>query len=322
MTTLLKAALLLLFVYQVLAGSSILSGVAWFDDQGNRIEAHGGGWLLVGKTYYWYGESQKTSSLNNHGVNCYSSVDLLNWHFEGQILHQQNITKVSQPGPYVVERPKVIYNSNTKLFVLWFHLDTANYGMRQVGVATSLTPNGVFQFVRGFQPDGLGSLDMTVYQDTDGSAYHIRSVQNQYVGISKLSADYLNTTGIISQIPEAREGPAMFKYNSQYYLVTSHLSGWAPNAMEMFVGGSTVNGAKWTSLGNPTSSATSFDSQSTNVLVYPYGNGKELIIYQGDRWNEAGPGGLLNATYIWLPIVPGTGDSFSVTWEGSWALPS
>jgi hypothetical protein len=300
--------------------TAIDSGVPWYDDQGHRIEAHGGGWLVVGNTYYWYGESQKTSELSTHGVTCYSSSDLLNWHYEGMILYQQNITGVSEPGPYVVERPKVVYNTNTKLYVLWFHLDNSGYGLRQVGVATSPNPTGIFHFVRGFQPDGLQSLDMTVYQDSDGSAYHIRSVANQYVGISKLSADYLNTTGIISTIGEAREGPAMFKFKGEYYLVTSHLSGWAPNPMEMFAGGSTLAGAKWVSLGNPTNDPTTFDSQSTNVLLFPYGNGQTEIIYQGDRWNEAGPGGLLNATYIWLPITP-SGSSFTVPWEGSWKLP-
>jgi len=312
---------LLFVVTQVLASvSKIESGVPWYDDRGNRIEAHGGGFLLVGGTYYWYGESQKTSSLTNHGVNCYSSKDLLNWHFEGMILYQQNITGVSQPGPYVVERPKVIYNSNSKTYVLWFHLDTSSYGLRQVGVAISPTPNGVFKFVRGFEPDGLQSLDMTVYQDTDGSAYHIRSVANTYVGISKLSSDYLNTTGIISTIGEAREGPAMFKYKNIYYLVTSHLSGWAPNAMEMFSGGTSLNGAKWTSLGNPSGSSTTYNSQSTNVLLFPYGSGQVDIIYQGDRWNEAGPGGLLNATYIWLPLEA-SGSSFTVPWQAAWTLP-
>eukprot|EP00026_Physarum_polycephalum_P010645 Phypoly_transcript_10814.p1 GENE.Phypoly_transcript_10814~~Phypoly_transcript_10814.p1 ORF type:complete len:324 (+),score=24.19 Phypoly_transcript_10814:90-1061(+) len=300
--------------------TTIDSGVPWYDDQGNRIEAHGGGWTLVGSTYYWYGESQKTDDLTTHGVTCYSSIDLLNWHYEGMMLYQQNITHVSEPGPYIVERPHVVYNANTKLYVLWFHLDNAAYEMRQVGIATSPTPTGPFQFLGGFQPDGQQSLDMTVYQDTDGSAYLIRSVGNVFVGISKLSDDYLNTTGIISSISEQREGPAMFKFKDQYYLVTSHLSGWAPNPMELFMGGPVLDGAKWVSLGNPTNDATTFNSQSTNVLEYPYGNGQTLLIYQGDRWNDDGPGGLLNATYVWLPIIPNA-SNFTISWADSWKLP-
>ena len=85
-----------------------------------------------GKTYFWYGESQKNNNESTHGVNCYSSADLvctlsylllapsslshssfllffivliisqLNWHFEGMILYQQDITHVSEAGPYIV----------------------------------------------------------------------------------------------------------------------------------------------------------------------------------------------------------------------------
>ena len=32
-------------------------------------------------------------------------------------------TPASPVGPFVVERPKVLYNNMTKKFVLWFHLD-------------------------------------------------------------------------------------------------------------------------------------------------------------------------------------------------------
>jgi len=290
--------------------------VPWYDTNGNRIEAHSAGLLQVGNTFYWYGETKKVNDLSQHGVNCYSSTDLYNWKFEGQVLAQQDIKGVSAAGPYIVERPKVIYNAKTKNYVLWFHLDTASYSLRNAGIALSTTPTGHFSFVKGFQPDGHGALDQTVYLDDDGAAYHIRSVDNQYLGISKLTDDFLNTTGgIISRTQDAREGPAVFKYNGIYYLVTSHLSGWAPNAMDMFSGGKALHGATWTSLGNPTNDATSFNSQSTDVWIY-----KNTIIYLGDRWNDSGPGGLLNATYIWLPIIP-SGNTFKINWEASWQLP-
>lgn len=29
-----------------------------------------------------------------------------------------------------------------------------------------------------------------------------------------------------------------------------------------------------------------------------------LLIYYGDRWNAVGPGGVANASYVWLPLVP------------------
>jgi len=302
-------------------GSVIVNGAPWFDDTGKRIEAHGLGLLkdpASGK-YYWYGESYKASAASTHGINCYSSTDLVHWHFERESLLNQDI-KVSQPGPYVVERPKVVYNANTKKYVMWFHLDSSSYSLRNVGVAVADAPTDHFTFVRGFKPDNAGSLDMGLYADDDGSVYLIRSVENSYVGISKLTNDYLDSAGMVSKIDQAREGPAIFKMNGTYYLVSSHLTGWAPNAMDAFKTGKSLNGAVWTSIGNPTGSGDSFDSQSTFVLSYTQPDGHQMIVYQGDRWNEAGPGGLGNATYIWLPITAQADGSFKVNWVSSWDL--
>ena len=46
----------------------------WNDTQDNRIEAHAAGLLQAEDgLWYWYGESKKTSSLADHGVNAYRS---------------------------------------------------------------------------------------------------------------------------------------------------------------------------------------------------------------------------------------------------------
>jgi hypothetical protein len=39
-------------------------------------------------------------------------------------------------------------------------------------------------------------------QDEDSAAYLVRSVDNKFAGISRLSADYLTPTGIISKGPK------------------------------------------------------------------------------------------------------------------------
>ena len=50
----------------------------WNDTAGNRIEAHSAGMLRAPDgRWYWYGESAKTSSLEDHGVTCYSAADIL-----------------------------------------------------------------------------------------------------------------------------------------------------------------------------------------------------------------------------------------------------
>jgi hypothetical protein len=71
---------------------------------------------------------------------------------------------------------------------------------------------------------------MNLYEDKRGGVingvYFVRSCNNQYVGISKLTDDYLNTTGITSTIGEAREGHAVFfNRNNHYYMMISHLTG-------------------------------------------------------------------------------------------------
>lgn len=47
----------------------------------------------------------------------------------------------------VVERPKVIYNKKTKKFVLWAHIESANYGKAASGVAVSDSPIGPFKYL-------------------------------------------------------------------------------------------------------------------------------------------------------------------------------
>jgi hypothetical protein len=76
-------------------------------------------------------------------------------------------------------RPKVLFNDATKEYVMWFHLDTSDYQYRHAGVATSSNPAGPFVFAYALQPDGIPSLDMSLFKDPlDGTAYFIRSCDN------------------------------------------------------------------------------------------------------------------------------------------------
>ena len=70
-----------------------------------------------------------------------------------QIIAQKDIpvpTGGSQ-GPFIVERPKVLFNPRTKKFVCWFHLDTAGYKFRHVGIFEADKPTGPFLFVHALQ---------------------------------------------------------------------------------------------------------------------------------------------------------------------------
>ena len=302
------------------------NGIPWNDTDGKSIQAHSAGILIdpFDGSYWWYGESIKTSDLLDHGVNCYHSKDLLHWSNMGPVLGQPQVQIKGLPGPYVIERPKVVWNTVTQRFVMWFHLDSIDYRYRYTGVATSPTPNDTFTFVQAFQPDGIPSLDMNLYEDKrDGSvqgAYLVRSCDNQYVGISRLTDDYLNTTGLTSTIGEAREGHAVFHRHSNYYMMTSHLTGWAPNPAELFISDrDSLQDAKWISLGNPADSDATFDTQSTFVLPFPSTKypGTQFFIYMGDRWDAPE---LLNASYIWLPYTFNSDTNVTLEWRDQWSL--
>ncbi|CAF1526765.1 unnamed protein product, partial [Rotaria sp. Silwood1] len=82
------------------------------------------------------------------------------------------------------------------------------------------TPNGKFTFLNAFQPDGIPSLDMNLYEENKENeivsrVYLVKYCNNQYVGIKK---DML-----------------FVNRNNRYYMMTSHLTGWAPNAAELFI---------------------------------------------------------------------------------------
>lgn len=131
--------------------NTIYPSELWLDNQGQHINAHGGGLLYKEGTYYWYGEHKcDTTTRAMVGVTCYSSTDLVNWKNEGIALPVSNDETNDIASGCVLERPKVIFNEKTNQYVMWFHLELrgAGYASARAGVAVSDTPTGPFQFIR------------------------------------------------------------------------------------------------------------------------------------------------------------------------------
>ena len=130
--------------------STIRPGEVWPDEDGNHINAHGGGVLKYGDTYYWFGEYKSEHTSNALvGVTCYASQDLLHWRNCGVAL-----SVTDEPGHdiergCVLERPKVIYNKVTKKFCMWFHLELKGrgYDAARYGVAVANRPEGPYKFL-------------------------------------------------------------------------------------------------------------------------------------------------------------------------------
>lgn len=142
-------------------------GVLWLDNKGVHINAHGGGVLLHNGVYYWFGEHKIEGDAGNiaHvGVHVYSSEDLYSWKDEGIALSVSDDPKSDIVKGSVIERPKVIYNAKTGLFVMWFHLELKGKGYlaARSGLAVASKPAGPYTFVRSLRPDaGVWPINVT-----------------------------------------------------------------------------------------------------------------------------------------------------------------
>lgn len=302
------------FDLQKIAGTSnstqLQNGALWLDTSGNPIDAYGGCILKVDTTYYWYGNSGVY-------VNCYTSNDLVHWTFSNAILGPNSIdtggaVATDLTTPCVVERPKVIFNSKTNQYVLWFHYDAPNYGLGKVGIATCSTPNGDFTYHERINPGGLDSRDMTLFQDNDGSAYLISAtVTNGRLSLFQLSDDYLSCTFLYNIYGGAtvggtyagREAPAIVNDNGTYYLITSACAGWYPNQAKYSICTTTLKNSSATSwsamqsIGN----SSAFYSQSTWILPMQ-ANGKTSYMLMSDR-NRIPNTGDQNSYFVWFPLT-------------------
>jgi hypothetical protein len=293
---------------------AIVPGGSWTDSSGNSIQAHGAGLIKVGSTYYWFGENRASNNSAFVAVSCYSSTDLVNWTFRRNVLTVQGSGDL---GPNrVVERPKVIYNASTSTYVMYLHIDNSSYGEAKVGVATSSTVDGSYTYRGSYNPNGNQSRDMTVFEDTNGSAYLIYATSNNTaLNIDKLSSDYLSDAGNVYTFNSRLEAPGMFKANGRYYLISSSPTGWAPNP-NTYVSATSLSGP-WTSAASlAPNSPNTYDSQDAFILPV-VGSSTTTYIYMGDRWDSTALG---NSRYIWLPLsFSGTSISLS-SYHDAWRI--
>ncbi|MFC5462811.1 family 43 glycosylhydrolase [Massilia niabensis] len=303
-------------------GQTIRNGIFWKDTAGTPIFSQGGGMLKVGDKHYWYGvkyaeavsyanapnpATAARASPHFAAVTAYSSMDLVNWTFEGEVM------KAGQPGKLAdanawVGRMGVVYNARTRKYVL-----LTQYGSKSGGAgvlfATSDTPTGPFVVER--LQARIGNVasptsgDQTVFIDDDGQPYLIFSNNGDrrrlYVAPLR-TADYLEVepaTQVYHAPAGGREGNAMFKYQGLYYFCSSDLHGW--NASRSYCMTSSRVTGPYTPEKLIAGTDADFSHVSQNGFFIPvHGKSGTTILYAGDRWsNFAGNGHGYN---IWVPL--------------------
>ena len=98
---------------------------------------------------------------------------------------------------------------------------------------------------------------------------------------------------------------AVFRHpNGTYYAIFSHLTGWDPNPLVLLrAAGSSLADPQWENMGNPTHEPKSYNLQPTSVLRLSDARGRPYFVLLGDNWKHAGPRGLRDAGYVWLPMI-------------------
>ena len=307
-------------------------GKVWLDTEEKPINAHGGGMLHHGGTYYWYGENKEGRTwlpeankgwdgvrVDVTGFRCYSSKDLHAWRNEGLVLRVVTGDPAHDLHPSkVVERPKVAFNPKTRKFVMWMHIDDPAYGTARAGVAVADSPAGPFTYIESVKPEGGDSRDQTLFVDDDGRAYRIYSSEsNKTTYISLLADDWLKHAGKYVRVFENRkmEAQVVFKRKGTYYFIASDCTGWDPNAARSAVAESIWG--PWRERGNPCrgeNADTTFLSQGT--YAFPVSGKEDAFIFMADRWNKRDLG---DSRYVWLP-VQFRENGLLLEWREAWDL--
>jgi hypothetical protein len=322
------------------------SGVVFMDTDGNRVNAHGGGIIKVGNTYYMHGEYFLSSTTDNnfHGFSMYSSQDLATWKNEGIILPTQadGYLGPNRKG----ERPHIVQCPVTGEFVLYAHAADVTYQAdKETVFATSPTVNGQYTFQGAVQNSAGTKIvhgDMSALSD-GGKAYVITESGHLYT-LSNDCHSWLTDTyyPVVNGDSGGGESPTIFKAGSTYYWLMSYKTGWRANN-NFYSTASAITGP-WTFQGffapvtdtstvippgskNPPkwiSAERTWLSQSTWVTPVTGCNGT-VYVFWGDHWygteSTAEPGKYnYLAGYVFQPFVFTGTKIFLPTYLTTWQL--
>lgn len=300
---------------------NIKNDVFWNTKDGRPINSQGGGIFKFSdpttgvKKYYWYGvhylqadsyrkDPSITHSTNTfEAVTCYSSTDLVNWTFEGNVLAKD---QTNQSGKTWVGRLGVAYIKELNKYAMF-----VQHG-HQVLITVSDSPTGQFTWHQKISMEQMigttNTGDQTVFTDEDtGKSYLIYSygrgrnkIYVSEIGVKDGKVNLLDCTQVFKG--ESREGNCMFKYNNKYYLFASNIYGW-DSSYAYYLVADDIRGPYLPTNEMLVTKGASEDYahvSQTGFFVVVKGNQQETVVYCGDRWaNFAGNGLGYNQ---WCPL--------------------
>lgn len=170
--------------------------------------------------------------------------------------------------------------------------------------------------------NGQQARDMTLFVDEDGTGYHVHTSEfNSTLHIGALTPDYEHHSESYARAFEHRwmEAPALFRSGSQYFLLASGCTGWAPNAARS--GRAAHPFGPWTELGNPCRGVNPHNGigpeltwgMQSSFIFRPVEQPSRLIA-MFDLWT---PENASSALHAWLPIEM-QGDGYVIPWRDEW----
>lgn len=333
---------------------NIKNDTFWHDIDGNPIYSQGGGIFKfknpdTGKdTYYWYGVKYKEaeafyknpakgySTTTFEAVTCYTSDDLTNWKFEGNVLTESEVSGVEQtngnPATWL-GRMGVAYMEESGTYVMAIQHEFADPGdvidnaggdtskdgvTKQVLLLRSDSPTGQFKWdqrinMASYTGGTSNTGDQTVFTDEDtGKDYLLYSygrgrnriflseIRENAEGKIEIGEPYKVFQG------DGREGNCMFKYNGKYYICASDLYGWnASHAYYMVLDSLEPEyleqkGTETKMQVMPGCSDDFCHVSQTGFFYTVQGSAQDTVLFCGDRWSDFANNGL--GYNQWCPL--------------------
>ena len=313
------------------------------DVGGNQMDIHDGNIIMhpeYSRKYYFYGMGYANCQLEHswlppqecpgiyrpfgrcgfradHSIRLYTSTDLVAWNLESE-----NILPLDSRPYGIYFRPKVIYNTETKKYVLWVNhlpdnwIPLLAYRKARLLVATSDFPNGPFNVINenaNLKYKGAGDFTLMVDPKTSKAYVAYGAWSNSHsISIEELNRDYTDSTGVTTPIisPKDNEAPILFERKGYYYLLFGHICCFCKegSGIEVWIAKHPLG--PWTSMNteiNPITKSTRkrvIQAQANYVFqVVNNQTGNITYVYTGDRWGSASDNLKSHDLQYWYPLT-------------------